>query len=119
VDAALGVAPGRKQFDLQHAAAKLTTEVPYETAQELFETLTGVELSTARMHELTNMVAEGLGVLDVASTREQIAATIAQVAAGRRRRPVVVLAIDGENETKVRKVLLDNKFSGDFALRFS
>jgi hypothetical protein len=95
LEAALGLAPGRKQFDLQQAAAKLTTEVPYETAQELFWALTGVELSTARRHELTNAIAEGLEVLDVAPPREQITTQIAPVAAGRRWRPVVVLAIDG------------------------
>ena len=95
LDAALEVAAGRKQFDLQQAAAKLTAEVPYETARELFRELTGVELSTARMHELTNAVAEGLGVLDVAPSREEVAAKIAQVAKGHRWRPVVVLAIDG------------------------
>jgi hypothetical protein len=95
LEAALGVAPGRKQFDIQQAAAKLAAEVPYETAQELFRELTGVELSTARMHELTNAVATGVGVREVAPAREEIAAKIAAVAAGRRWRPIVVLAIDG------------------------
>lgn len=95
LDAALGLAAGRKQFDIQQAAARLVAEVPYETAQELFRELTGVELSTARMHELTNSVAEGLGVLEVAPTREEIEAKVAQVAEGRQRRPIVVLAIDG------------------------
>jgi hypothetical protein len=41
LDAALGVAPGRKQFDVQQAAAKLATEGPYETAQALLQELTG------------------------------------------------------------------------------
>jgi hypothetical protein len=95
LDAALELAAGRKQFDVQHAAAKLAAEVPYETAQELLRELTGVALSTARMHELTNTVAAGLGVLEVAPSREEIAAKIAAVAEGRRWRPVVVLAIDG------------------------
>jgi hypothetical protein len=95
VDAALGVAPGRKQFDVQQAATKLAAEVPYETAQELLRELTGVELSTARMHELTNGIAEGLSVLDVAPPRAEILAKIAAVAEGRRWRPIGVLAIDG------------------------
>lgn len=95
LDTGLGLAPGRKQFDLQQAAAKLTTEVPYETAQELFRELTGMTLSSAGMHELTNAVADGIGVLEVAPSREEIAAQIAAVAAGRRWRPVMVLAIDG------------------------
>ena len=41
LDAALGVAPGRKPFDVQQAAAKLATEGPYETAQALLQELTG------------------------------------------------------------------------------
>lgn len=95
LEAALGVAPGRKQFDIQQAAAKLTAEVPYETAQELFRELTGMALSTERMHELSNTVAEGVGVLDVVPAREELAAKIAAAAAGRRWRPIVGLAIDG------------------------
>jgi hypothetical protein len=95
LDAALSVAPGRKQFDVQRAAAKLAGEVPYETAQDLFKELTGVGLSSARLHQLTNTVAEGLGVWDVVPPREEVLAKIAAVAAGRRWRPMGVLAIEG------------------------
>jgi hypothetical protein len=95
LEAALGVAAGRKQFDLQQAAAKLAAEGPYQTAQELFQELTGVELSTERLHTLGNTVAAGVGALDVAPPREEIAAKIAAVAEGRRWRPLGVLAIDG------------------------
>jgi hypothetical protein len=95
LDATLGMAPGRKPFDVQHAAAKLATEVPYETAQDLLEELTGVGVSTARLHGLTNTVAEGLSVLDVAPPREEVLAKIAAVATGRRWRPIGVLAIEG------------------------
>jgi len=95
LDSALGLAPGRKQFDLQQAAAKLRAEVPYETAQELFRELTGMPLSTAGLHELSNAVADGIGVLEVAPPREEITAKITAVAEGRRWRPVMVLAIDG------------------------
>ena len=95
LDASLGLAAGRKQFDLQRAAAKLTAEVPYETARELFRELTGVPLGTERRHTVTNTVAAGLGVLDVAPTRREIEEQIAAVAAGRRQRPILVLAIDG------------------------
>src|SRR5262249_56199058 len=63
MDAALGVAPGRKQFDLQQAVAKLTAEVPYETACELLGELTGVQVSEQTAHTLTNEVAEGVGVV--------------------------------------------------------
>lgn len=95
LDAALGLAEGRKQFDMHKAAARLTAEVPYDTAQELFQELTGVPLSTERMHDLTNAVTDGLGVLDVAPPHEVIAAKIVAVAEGRCWRPILVLAIDG------------------------
>jgi len=95
LDAALELAAGRKHFAVQQAAVRLTAAVPSETAQDLFRALTGVELSTARRHELTNAVAEGVGVWDVAPGREELAAKIAPVAEGRRWRPMVGLALEG------------------------
>jgi hypothetical protein len=95
LDEALGLTPGRTQLDVQKAAAKLVIETAYDEAQVLFHALTGVHLGSERMHTLTNRAAEGLGVLDVAPSREQIDERIAQVAAGKWRRPVVVVGIDG------------------------
>jgi hypothetical protein len=95
LDEALGLTPGRTQLDVQKAAAKLVIETSYDEAQVLFHDLTGVHLGSERMHTLTNRAAQSLGVLDVAPSREQIAERIAQVAAGKWRRPVVVLGIDG------------------------
>jgi hypothetical protein len=95
LDTALGVAPGRKQFDVQQAVARLTAEVPYETACELGMELTGVKVSAQTAHTLTNEVAAGVGVLEVAPRREEIAAKVAEVAAGKHRQPIMGLAIDG------------------------
>jgi Uncharacterised protein family (UPF0236) len=95
LDEVLGLSPGRIQLDVQKAAAKLVTEVPYDAAQRLFDDLTGVGMGSERMHTCTNHVAEGLTVLDVAPSRDEIAQRIAAVAAGRFRRPVLVLGIDG------------------------
>ncbi len=95
LDAALGLTERRKQPDVQKAAIKLTKEVPYETACELFEELTGLPLSAHTAHALTQAVAEGLTVLDVAPSREEILTKIATVAAGQPWRPILVLAIDG------------------------
>jgi hypothetical protein len=94
-DEKLGLAPGRKQLDVQKAAAKVVTEMPYDEAQTLFRDLTGVSVGSERMHTWTHHVAEGLTVLDVAPSRHEIEQRIAAVAAGRHRRPVVVLGIDG------------------------
>lgn len=94
-DEVLGVIAGDKQLDRQKAVAQLGTEVPYETAQSLFHDLTGVSFGSERMHTVTNQIAEGLTVVDVAPSRTEIMRRVAAVAAGQRRRPVVVLGIDG------------------------
>jgi hypothetical protein len=95
LDAALGLAPGRTQLDVHKAAVRLVTEVPYDEAQTLFGALTGVGLGSERMHTVTNHIAAGLTVLDVVPPRREIEQRIAAVAAGRSRRPVLVLGIDG------------------------
>lgn len=94
-DEVLDLSPGRKQLDVQKAAAKLAIELPYEEAHQVFGDLTGVTIGSERLHTLTNQVADGLTVLDVAPSRQEIAHRIAEVAAGKWRRPVVVLGIDG------------------------
>lgn len=95
LDEALGLTPGRYQLDVHKAAAKLAIETAYDEAQRLFCDLTGVAMGSERMHTLTNRAAEGLSVLDIAPSREQIDEGIAKVAASKRRRPVLVLGIDG------------------------
>ena len=86
---------GRLQRDVQQAAVELATEVPYETASTLFGRLTGIPVSSERMHMFTSHVAEGLSVEEVAPSREESDRRVGQVAAGRFRRPVLVLGIDG------------------------
>jgi hypothetical protein len=95
LDTALDLAPRRKQRDLQKAMVRLTTEVPYETASEVFEELTGLSVSAHTTHTVTNEVAEGLGGLEVSPSLEDMAAKIAAVAHGKAQPPIVVLGIDG------------------------
>jgi hypothetical protein len=95
LDAALELTERRKQPDVQKAAVKLTQEVPDETACELFEELTGLPLSVHTAQEVTQAVAAGLTVLDVAPSREEILAKIIAVATSQPWRPILVLAIDG------------------------
>jgi hypothetical protein len=83
------------QPDVQQAAVALATEVPYETAAMLFGRLSGLSVRSERMHTFTHQVAEGLSVVDVAPSREELDRRVAQVAAGRFRRPVLVLGLDG------------------------
>src|SRR4029453_7335684 len=94
-DEAVDFVPGCKQLDVQKAAAQLAIELPYEEAQTLFSDLTGVQLGSERLHTFTHQAAEGLTVLDVAPSRDDIARRIAEMATGGLRRPVVGLGIDG------------------------
>ena len=94
-DDVLNLAPGRKQLDVQQAAAQVAIEMPYEEAQTLFSDLTGVGLGSERLHTFVHQAAEGLGVLDVAPSRDEIERRIEEIAAGCFRRPVLVLGIDG------------------------
>lgn len=95
LDEALELAERRKQPAVQKAAAKLTKEVPYETACELFEELTRLALSVHTAHEVTNEIAEGLSVLEVSPSPQEVETEIAAVAEGKKWRPILVLAIDG------------------------
>jgi hypothetical protein len=95
VDEALELLPQRKQGDMQKAAARLAAEVPYDTAAELFEELTGLALSDHTIHHVVNELTEGWTVLDVSPTAAEIRQKIARVAQGKTWRPILVLAIDG------------------------
>jgi len=95
LDQALDLAPGRKQLDVQQAATQVAIEMPYEEAQSLFSDLTGVGLGSERLHTFVHQAAQGLSVLDVVPSREEIERRIEAMAAGRCRRPVLVLGIDG------------------------
>jgi hypothetical protein len=94
-DRALGIAPERKQYDLQRAAAELFTEVPYERASQIFERLTGVKLSDHCMHELASQMGESADVVRVLPSRQRVEALIEEAGNGRVWRPVLVVAADG------------------------
>lgn len=101
MDETLQLGDRRKQSDIQEAIVKLTKEVPYETACELLEELTGIKVSTETAHEMTQEVAQGLTVLDVSPSREEILKKIEEAAADKTWRPILALAIDGA-ETPTR-----------------
>jgi hypothetical protein len=86
LDEALELAERRKQPDVQQAAAQWTIAVPYETACEVFQDLTGLSLRAHTAHEIPK---------EMGPSREAVEAKIAQVTAGKQWRPILVLAIAG------------------------
>jgi hypothetical protein len=95
LDDALQLSQRRTQWDLQQAAARLAAEVPFQTAQELFTQLTGLALSDHTIHAVAGELSHELGVLEVSPTAAEMAHRVAEMAAGKTWRPVLVLAIDG------------------------
>lgn len=95
LDDALQLSERRTQWDLQQAAARLAAEVPFQTAQELFTQLTGLSLSDHTIHAVAGELSHELGVLEVSPPAAEIARRVAEMAAGKPWRPVLVLAIDG------------------------
>src|ERR671924_1370905 len=95
LDDALQLSERRTQWDLQQAAARLAAEVPFATAQELFTQLTGLSLSNHTIHAVAGELSQELGVLDVSPPAAEVSWRVAEMAAGKTWRPVMVLAIDG------------------------
>lgn len=95
LDEALALSPSPKQYDIQDLGAWLASELPFETASEAYQRCTGDTLSGHHFHDCANRIAQELGILDVCPSKEQIFAKIAEISWGKRRRPVMMLAIDG------------------------
>jgi len=102
LDEALGLSEGKAQYDLQRRMGKLAKELPYSVAEELFEDLTGVRISDRKMHEVTNEIGEGLSVLDVAPSKEEILEKVEEASKGKGWRPILVLGIDGVFQQDLR-----------------
>ncbi len=95
LDEALGLASSAKQYDIQALEAWLGSEMPFETASEAYRRCTGNALSTHHLHDCANRIGESVGVLDVCPDKAQVDDKIARLAAGKHRRPVMMIGIDG------------------------
>ena len=93
LDQALGLSAHRKQWDVQQAGVQLALEMPHERASKLLDQLTDASMSDCAIHEVLQQTGS-LDVLQVCPDAAEIQDRIAQAAAGRKWRPIVVLAID-------------------------
>ena len=95
LDEALGLSDHVKQTDIQEAACELALDMPYEQASAYLEKWTDASISDSVLHDLVGEIGSNVTVLDVCPTREEILQRIAQVGAGRKWKPILVLAMDG------------------------
>ena len=93
LDEALGLSGHCKQWDVQQAGVKLALEMPHERASKLLEEFTDASMSDCAIHEALQQTGS-LDVLRVCPDAAEIQDRIAQAAAGRKWRPIVVLAVD-------------------------
>jgi hypothetical protein len=94
-DEALALAPERKQYDLQRAAAELFTEVPFTRASQIFERLTGIPMTEHCLQEVATKMGEAADVVRVLPSRQRVEAIIEEAGNGRVWRPVLEVAADG------------------------
>lgn len=62
LDEALALSERKIQPDVQEIEAWLTSEMPYETASETIKRCTGIDLSNHHGHDVTNEIAQDLGI---------------------------------------------------------
>lgn len=93
LDEALALSGHRKQGDVQQAGVKLALEMPHQRASKLLDELTDASMSDWGIHQALQQTG-ALDVLRVCPDAADIQDRIAQAAAGRKWRPIVVLAID-------------------------
>ncbi len=95
IDEALGLSDSSKQYDVQDVEAWLSSEIPYETARETFQRVTGEKISEHHMHDTVNAVGQYVNILDVCPGKEEINKKIDELSKGKFRRPIMMMAIDG------------------------
>jgi hypothetical protein len=95
LDEALGLSDRKIQPDVQEVEAWLTSEMPYETAAETMKRCAGIELSNHHSHDVTNEIAQDLDVLDVCPDKDGIHSKVEELSAGRFRRPILMIGVDG------------------------
>lgn len=95
VDRALGLSTGTKQFDVQDIEAWLASELPFDTAEEAYKRCTGNVAGKHHIHEVTQDIAGELNVLDVCPSRDELLSKLENIEAGKFRRPILMLALDG------------------------
>jgi hypothetical protein len=94
LDAVAEISRRGKQFDVQKRAVKLAAQLPFATASEFFEDLTGLKASDHFIHELFEEVADHAGLEMVVPDRDEIDRRIASAWTGKWR-PVLAVASDG------------------------
>jgi hypothetical protein len=96
LDRTLGLATGAHQYDVQEKVTCLAADLPYATAAEHFERLTGVSATEHFQHDTLNAIGAEATLEAVIPQAAEIEARITEAEqTGSRWRPVLVVSADG------------------------
>lgn len=91
----LNLKSGKYQYDIQKVAAKIASSIPFAEAADILKDTHGLHVSQDTLHELTNELGEQVRLEKIAPEPSTVQEIIAHIAAGKKRRPVLVFAADG------------------------
>jgi hypothetical protein len=94
LDEVLEISRKRHQFDIQKKAVNLSADTTFARGSEIFEDLTGQDISDHFIHETFDVVGAEARLEDIIPSREQIERKIEQASTGKWR-PILVVASDG------------------------
>jgi hypothetical protein len=94
-DQAFELAPERKPYDLQRAAAALLTEVPLTRASQICARLTGIPMTEHCRQDVAAKLGEATDSVRVLPSRLRVEEIIEHAGTGRGWRPVLVVAAEG------------------------
>lgn len=94
LDEVLEISRKRHQFDIQKKAVNLSADTTFARGSEIFEDLTGQDISDHFIHETFEVVGAEARLEDIIPSREQIERKIEQASTGKWR-PILVVASDG------------------------
>ena len=95
LDAALDMAPGRHQFDVQERSIRFAAELPFELSADLFADLTGIDLGAHFQHVTLGQIGSAATLDLVVPDREEIERRIDQIGLLQGEKPILAVAGDG------------------------
>jgi len=98
LDEALGLAPGRHQYDVQKQLTRTAAELPFEGASDLLEQLTTIAVGNAFAHDTLTAVAEAATIELVLPSAEEIERRIDAATTADGALPTLVVSSDGAQE---------------------
>lgn len=91
----LNLRDGKYQHDVQKVAARMASSETFEESAAMLNEIYRFGISPDTVHNLTNELADEIGLSEIIPTADELHKIIDGIAEGKHRRPVFVFAADG------------------------